>query len=151
VDQGDVQRNEKNPGARDLVRTGPQDWFGLGMAEAVRAALGVQPGSPTASEVGIPFITREDAATRAMRALRVALLTCPDAVARVDGDTISLAAPDEFTLGLATARAEVALRGEGLAAALTRAPAQTATDSSAQTLTSAGLLTSQPRMLIVFQ
>jgi hypothetical protein len=151
VDQGDVQRNEKNPGARDLVRTGPQDWFGLGMAEAVRAALGVRPGSATASEVGIPFITREDAATRAMRALRVALLTCPDAVARVDGDTISLVARDDFTLGVATARAEVALRGEGLTADLTRVRAHTATDSSAPTLSAAELLTSQPHVLIVFQ
>jgi coenzyme F420-0:L-glutamate ligase/coenzyme F420-1:gamma-L-glutamate ligase len=151
VRKSDVQENETNRGARDLVRTGPQDWFGFGMAEAVRAALGVQPGSATASEVGIPFITREDAATRAMRALRVALLTCPDAVARVDGDTISLVARDDFTLGVATARAEVALRGEGLAADLTRVRAHTATDASAPTLSAAEPLTSQPHVLIVFQ
>ena len=144
------QKTETNRGARDLVRTGPQDWFGYGMVEAVRAALGVEPGSATASEVGIPFITREDAATRAGRALRVALLTCPDAVAQVDGDTISLVAPDDFTLGVAATRAEVALRGEGLTTTLTRyLPAPT--DSSAPTLSAAELLTSQPHVLIVFQ
>ena len=141
---------ESASGAKDLVRTGPQDWFGYGMAEAVRAALGVQPGSATASEVGIPFIGPEDATTRCMRALRVALLTCPDAVAEVDGNTITLLAPDDFTLGVAATRAEVALLGEGLAAALTRVPAQTAAHSSAPTL-STELLTSQPRVLIVFQ
>jgi len=151
VPGSDVQKTETNRGARDLVRTGPQDWFGYGMVEAVRAALGVQPGSARAFEVGIPFITREDAATRAGRALRVALLTCPEAVARVDGNTISLVAPDEFTLGVATARAEVALRGEGLTADLTRVRAHTATDSSAPTLSAAELLTSQPHVLIVFQ
>ena len=129
--------------ARSLVRTGPQDWFGYGMVEAVRAALGVEPGSATAAEVGIPFIIREDAATRARRALRVALLTCPDAVCTVDGDTVSLAAPDDFALGVAAARAQVALRGEGLATTLTRVPAPT--------LETADLLTTHPSVLIVFQ
>jgi coenzyme F420-0:L-glutamate ligase / coenzyme F420-1:gamma-L-glutamate ligase len=139
------------PGARDLIRTGPQDWFGYGMVEAVRAALGVEPGSETAATVGIPSITGEDAATRAVRALRVALLTCPDAVGEVNGDTICLVAPDDFTLGVAATRTEVALRGEGLIPTVTRALAQTANRSSAQTLPAPELLTSQPRVLIVFQ
>jgi len=72
------------------------------------------------------------------------------AVAEVDCNTITLLAPDDFTLGVAATRAEVALLGEGLAAALTRVPAQTAAHSSAPTL-STELLTSQPRVLIVFQ
>jgi hypothetical protein len=78
-----------------------------------------------------------------MRARRVALLTCPDAVGAVEGDTISLIAPDDFTLGVAATRAEVALRGEGLTTALTRLPAQT--------LETDDLLTTHPSVLIVFQ
>jgi coenzyme F420-0:L-glutamate ligase/coenzyme F420-1:gamma-L-glutamate ligase len=130
-------------GARGLVRTGPADWFGYGRVEAVRAALGVEPGSAEASEVGIPFIDPEDATTRATRALRVALLTCPDAIGEVDSDTISLVAPDDFTLGVAATRAEVALRGEGLTTALTRSPGQT--------MTVDGSLTSHPSVLIAFE
>jgi coenzyme F420-0:L-glutamate ligase/coenzyme F420-1:gamma-L-glutamate ligase len=138
-----VQDTDATSGARSLVRTGAQDWFGYGMVEAVRAALGVEPGSATASEVGIPFITPEDTATRAMRALRVALLTCPEVAAKVDGDAVVLEAPDDFTLGVASTRTEVALHGEGLTTTLTRAPAPTmAVDE---------LLTSRPSVLIVFQ
>ena len=138
-----VRDGESTSGARRLVRTGPQDWFGYGMVEAVRAALGVEPGSATASEVGIPFIAPEHVATRARRALRVALLTCPNAIGQIDADTISLVAPDSFTLGVVATRAEVALRGEGLTTTLTRSPAPS--------LTVNGLLTSQPGALIVFQ
>jgi coenzyme F420-0:L-glutamate ligase / coenzyme F420-1:gamma-L-glutamate ligase len=105
-------------GARGLVRTGPEDWFGLGRAEAVRAALGVEPGSPTASEVGIPAIGPEPVATRAGRALRVALVACSGVSGEVDGSTIRLAAADGFALGVAATRAEVALRGEGLTGTL---------------------------------
>jgi coenzyme F420-0:L-glutamate ligase/coenzyme F420-1:gamma-L-glutamate ligase len=111
---------EKASGAEDIVRTGPQDWFGYGMAEAVRAALGVEPGSATAWEVGIPLVTAESTTTRATRALRVALLTCPEVVGKVDEDSITLLASDEFTLGVASTRTEVALRGEGLTAFLCR-------------------------------
>jgi len=138
-----VRGAESTSGARSLVRTGPQDWFGYGMAEAVRAALGVQPGSAAASEVGLPFITPEPVATRARRALRVALLTCPNAVGEIVKDTLVLVAPDNFTLGVVATRAEVALRGEGLTAALTRSPPPT--------LTVDGLLTSEPSAFIVFQ
>jgi coenzyme F420-0:L-glutamate ligase/coenzyme F420-1:gamma-L-glutamate ligase len=130
-------------GAKGLVRTGPQDWFGYGMLEAVRAALGVVPGSATATEVGIPLIVREDATTRAMRALRVALLTCPDAVGKVDADTITLLAPDDFTLGVASTRTEVALHGEGLSASLSRSPAPS--------LTTDEILTGRPSALIAFR
>ena len=108
------------PGARDLVRTGPGDWFSLGQAEAVRAALGVDPGSVEASAVGMSSMNVETVADKAGRALRVALLTCPEASAHVDGDTIRLVAVDDFMLGVAATRAEVALRGEGLTTTLTR-------------------------------
>lgn len=134
-------------GARDLIRTGAQDWFGFGMVEAVRAALGVEPGSAAAAEVGVPFIVGEDTATRARRAVRVALLTCPHASARIDGQTIVLAAPDDFTLGVATTRAEVALHGERLTTTMTRTPfVPTAPDPGTD-----DLLTTQPAVLIVFQ
>ena len=115
-----VHDRESDTGARDLVRTGPGDWFSLGQAEAVRAALGVTPGSAVAAAVGIPSMNAETVAAKASRALRVALLACPDATGHVDGDTILLTAPDDFTLGVAATRAEVALRGEGLTATLTR-------------------------------
>jgi coenzyme F420-0:L-glutamate ligase/coenzyme F420-1:gamma-L-glutamate ligase len=117
-----VQDGGPTCGARDLVRTGPGDWFGYGMVEAVRAALGVEPGSATASAVGIPSSLPEDVATRAGRALRVALLTCPAASGDVDGETVRLQADDDFALGVAATRAEVALRGEGLVTTLTHVP-----------------------------
>lgn len=101
-------------GARRLVRTGPDDWFAYGSHEAVRAALGVEPGSAEASAVGIRPIGTETVADKASRALRVALLTCPDVSGQLDGDAIRLVSADDFALGVAVARTEVALRGEGL-------------------------------------
>jgi hypothetical protein len=62
----------------------------------------------------------EDLGTRASRALRVALLTCPGVSGHIDGDAIRLLAADDFTLGVAATRAEFALRGEGLITTLTR-------------------------------
>jgi len=104
-------------GARDLVRTGPGDWFALGAVEAVRAALGVEPGSAEATAVGIPSMSPEPVATKATRALRVALLTCPGVSGELNGDTIRLVADDDFALGVAAARTQAALHGEGLTAA----------------------------------
>jgi hypothetical protein len=83
----------------------------------------VQPGSASASEIGIPSVEPETVATRAGRALRVALLTCPEASAHLDRDAVQLVAADDFTLGVAATRVEVALRGEGLTAIVTRLPA----------------------------
>jgi coenzyme F420-0:L-glutamate ligase/coenzyme F420-1:gamma-L-glutamate ligase len=137
-----VREGESMPDARSLVRTGPGDWFGYGMVEAVRAALGVEPGSATATQVGIPFIAPEQVATRAGRALRIALLTCPSASGEVGTDTISLVAPDDYTLGVVATRAEVALRGEGLTATVSRLPAPT--------LAANEPVTSHPRVLIGF-
>jgi coenzyme F420-0:L-glutamate ligase/coenzyme F420-1:gamma-L-glutamate ligase len=143
----DDQAGPSIPGARELIRTGAQDWFGYGMVEAVRAALGVEPGSATASEVGIPYILSEDVATRAGRAIRIALLSCPGATAEIDGATITLTAPDDFTLGAVATRAEVALHGEGLATDLSRIPARQPPPEVAGD----GLLTDGPTILIVFQ
>jgi len=134
-------------GARALVRTGPQDWFGYGRVEAVRAALGIEPGSASAAEVGIPFIFTEDVASRADRAIRVALLSCPGVSARIDAGTISLTATDDFTLGVATTRAEVALRGEGLTTTMTRPPAL----QQSPTLSTDEPLTVHTSVLIVLQ
>jgi coenzyme F420-0:L-glutamate ligase/coenzyme F420-1:gamma-L-glutamate ligase len=138
-----VREGESPSGARRVVRTGPHDWFGFGMVEAVRAALGVEPGSAAASEAGIPFILSEDIATRAGRALRVALFTCPEASTEVDGDTITLVAPDDFTLGVAATRAVVALHGEGLTTILTRAQASIPPQADG--------LTPSSKVFIVFQ
>ena len=125
---GHFARDSPSPspsGARDLVRTGPEDWFGLGQAEAVRAALGVEPGSTEATVVGIPSIAGETLADKANRALRVALLSCPEASGHLDGDTIHLVAADDFGLGVVATRAQVALHGEGLTTTLTRSPSPT--------------------------
>ena len=139
--------SDSRTGARALVRTGPQDWFGYGKAEAVRAALGIEPGSASAAEVGIPFIFAEDVADRAARAMRVALLSCPGASATIDGRTISVTATDDFALGVAATRAEVALRGEGLTTTMTR----TAPPPQSPDPTTDELLTVPARVLIVLQ
>ena len=123
-----VDDRESTSGARDLVRTGSGDWFSLGQAEAVRAVLGVTPGSAEATAVGIPSIDRETVADKASRALRVALLACPGVSGHVDSDVVKLVAADDFALGVAATRVEVALRGEGLTTTLTRLPAPTLAD-----------------------
>lgn len=110
-----VGEREFTASARDLIRTGPGDWFAYGSAEAVRAALGVEPGSAAAAGVGMASVEPEAIAERAGRALRVALLTCPGASGRIEGDTIQLEADTEFVLGVVATRAQVALHGEGLA------------------------------------
>ncbi len=148
VHDGEPTSDATTTGARDLVRTGPGDWFSLGQAEAVRAALGVMPGSAEAAAVGIQSMNAEAVADRASRALRVALLACPDASGQVDGDTIRLRAPDDFTLGVVATRAEVALHGEGLATTLTRTPSSMPIPTAAPAENG---LTPHPRVFIVFQ
>jgi coenzyme F420-0:L-glutamate ligase/coenzyme F420-1:gamma-L-glutamate ligase len=152
-----VCEGESADGAKDLIRTGPGDWFGYGMVEAVRAALGVEPGSAAAAEVGIPSIFPEDIATRAGRALRTALLTCPGVCGHVDGDTLRLEAADDYILGVAAARAEVALHGEGLTTTHPthpthpRAPAVPPTPTSSRAAAPDDGLTTAHTVLIVFQ
>ena len=70
--------SEDGAGAAALVRTGREDWFGYGHAEAVRASLGVEPGSPAADECGIAAVHPEPVGDRIGRAVRVALHDLPD-------------------------------------------------------------------------
>ncbi|MDF2146448.1 coenzyme F420-0:L-glutamate ligase [Knoellia sp. p5-6-4] len=109
-------------GAAVLVRTGREDWFDYGRAEAVRASLGVEPGTPAAAHCGIPAVHPEPVADRVSRAVRVALHDLPDVGVDVGSSDVRVSAGEPFTLGRAVARLEVALWGEGLSAELTSPP-----------------------------
>ncbi len=103
----------RHPRGRDLVRTGPYDWFGMGRAESVRAALGVLPGSPASLEVGVaPTEPGDDGALS--RAVRVAMRGCDEVTADVGAGQVTLGAPSPYELGRFVARLEVALWGEWL-------------------------------------
>lgn len=131
----DASSRQVRSDAGDLVRTGPADWFSLGRVEAVRSALGVQPGTAAALDLGIPSVAPEAVETRLDRACRLALT--PDAVgdvplghprarmaahpvrlADVHYDVIqwgvSLSGSDDLTLGVAAGRLLVALEAEDL-------------------------------------
>lgn len=102
------------PGARSLVRTGPGDWFGLGRAEAVRAALGAAPGTGAATDIGIPSVRPEDDDLRGARAVRLALLAQAPGVS-VTGSAregYAVRSADPVLAGRVAARLEVALAGE---------------------------------------
>ena len=71
-------------GARTLVRTGPGDWFALGHAEAVRAALGVAPGTTAAEETGIASTAPEPLGDLVARVVALALVEVPDGSADVE-------------------------------------------------------------------
>lgn len=111
--------------ARELVRSGPTDWFAMGRAEAVRDALGVPAGSALSERVGIESVAPESLLDRVDRAVRVALLGLPevcgargiDVEITPSGDQITLVAPDALTLGRVWARTDVALAGERLRSA----------------------------------
>ncbi|MFL6152152.1 MAG: coenzyme F420-0:L-glutamate ligase [Ornithinibacter sp.] len=116
-----------SPGARALVRVGPGDWFALGHAEALRAALGVPAGSALSQEVGIrPVQPGEPLGPRVGRVVALALLDVPHGSADVgvdeaDGSAeVTLAAPDGYDLGRLVVRAQVAAASEGLTARLVR-------------------------------
>jgi coenzyme F420-0:L-glutamate ligase/coenzyme F420-1:gamma-L-glutamate ligase len=103
----------RHPRGRDLVRTGPYDWFGMGRAESVRAALGVAPGSAASLEVGVaPAEPGDDGALS--RAVRVAMRGCDEVTADVGAGQVTLGAPSPYELGRFVARLEVALWGEWL-------------------------------------
>ncbi|WP_256792695.1 coenzyme F420-0:L-glutamate ligase [Terrabacter sp. Ter38] len=107
---------ESHPRGRDLVRTGPGDWFGYGRVEAVRAALGIEPGSPEAVDVGIAPAgtdTRLDAVSRAVRA---ALHGVESGTADVGRLSVTLGADSPYELGQLVARLRAALWCEWLAA-----------------------------------
>ena len=115
-------------GAAQLVRTGPGDWFAMGHVEAVRAALGVRPGSPESEQVGIRAVGGETFGDVVGRVVAVTLLHDEDAsvdLQVVEGGQpptsgtasaeVTLGAGDDFALGRLAQRLEVAAAGEGLA------------------------------------
>ncbi len=119
-------------GARGLVRRGPQDWFAMGRAEAVRAALGIAPGSPASERVGIESVQPETLDARAGRAARVALSQGDPATIEplmdaitADGIRMRITADDPVVLGRVWARLEVALAGERLTSHLADRDART--------------------------
>lgn len=105
--------------AQDLVRSGPDDWFALGRAEAVRDALGVIAGSEASVRAGIESVHPEPLVDRVRRAIAVA---SEDAYARpvrwqtTDGSRVVGSSTDPVRLGRAWGRLEVALAGERLRA-----------------------------------
>ncbi len=109
-------------GARGLVRTGRDDWFAYGRAEAVRAALGAEPGSTTSEAVGIaPVSLAETLAERIDRAVRLAVLDTPG-IRIESGPTpteLTVRSPDAFRAGRVLARLDVALWSEWLTATVT--------------------------------
>lgn len=127
-------------GAAALVRQGATDWFATGHVEAVRAALGVPPGTPDAVDVGLRSTAPEGTVIRLQRACRLALRDglgqIPDdhprahlagarpalAGARLDIVQYGIVAeaPDEFTLGVVVGRLLPALAAEDVPAAYAR-------------------------------
>lgn len=111
-------RTDRGPGARALIRTGREDWFDYGRAEAVRAALGLEPGSAGAEQLGIPSVAPEPVADRLGRAVAVTLLGAPDVGIDVGGSVVHLSSPTAYQLGIAASRLQLALWGEGLTTVL---------------------------------
>lgn len=111
-----VQAPQDGFPARDLVRSGPGDWFALGRAEAVRDALGVPAGSELSEQVGIESVLPEPLVERVARAVRVALSADDEVGVDLDasGESVTLTAGDPLALGRVWARMEVALAGERL-------------------------------------
>jgi coenzyme F420-0:L-glutamate ligase/coenzyme F420-1:gamma-L-glutamate ligase len=104
----------KAPGARDLVRTGPQDWFGHGRLEAVRAALGVEPGTELSQRVGVASVLPEPRSQTVARAVRLALLEDEEATADVGEHSVTLGSDSPYALGLLVSRLRTALWCEAL-------------------------------------
>ncbi len=100
-------------GARALVRTGPGDWFALGPAEAVRAALGVAPGSAVSDRIGVMDVAPEPVTVRIGRAVAVALHDLESVGVDIGPEHVVVTGPDPVDVGLAAARVAVALWGEG--------------------------------------
>jgi coenzyme F420-0:L-glutamate ligase/coenzyme F420-1:gamma-L-glutamate ligase len=107
-------------GAGGLVRIGPGDWFHTGPVEAVRAALGVEPGSAESEALGIRSVGGlEDVGERARRVLALALhglgpdvtgtVTCAAVTA-----SIELEASSAYLLGRVVERVRVAAASEDL-------------------------------------
>ncbi|YAL84724.1 hypothetical protein ACMYYO_11400 [Dermacoccaceae bacterium W4C1] len=108
--------------ARDLVRSGPEDWFALGRAEAVRDALGIAPGSADSERVGIESVHPEPLLDRITRAVAVALHDglSPDVALDVGPSGVEVSGSDGYQVGRVTARLEAALICERLHFATSR-------------------------------
>jgi coenzyme F420-0:L-glutamate ligase/coenzyme F420-1:gamma-L-glutamate ligase len=133
----DLVTQDDGPGAAALLRVGGSDWFALGHVEAVRAALGVPPGTE-----GVPLqpMYPGDAGERLSRALAVAT-AAPDELGRLPSLTTQVTAQsprsahltvvpavagdgplrsaEAMALGAFTQRLLVAAWAEGLAATCT--------------------------------
>ncbi len=103
-------------GGRSLVRTGPSDWFAMGRVEAVRAALGIEPGSADSDRVGLVPAGPTTQQAAVGRAVRVALHGHEAASADVGADSVTLSAETAYELGVVTARLQTALWCEFLTA-----------------------------------
>jgi len=124
--------HEYPSGAAQLVRTGPDDWFAMGHVEAVRAALGVAPGSTDSEAVGIRSVVAETFADRVSRVVALTLFADEDASVDLEvtagtahsgaAAVVTLGAADDFALGRLAQRLEVAAASEDLVAVLTGAP-----------------------------
>ncbi|MGV1007392.1 MAG: coenzyme F420-0:L-glutamate ligase [Dermatophilaceae bacterium] len=100
------------PGAGSLVRPRDADWFALGAQEAVRAALGVPPGSAAAQRVGIRGAGPETRREQVRRAVGVALATGLDAAVDAGPGRVEVSGPDPVVVGMVAARLLTALAGE---------------------------------------
>lgn len=126
-------------GARGLVRTGAGDWFALGHVEALRAALGVAPGSADSEFVGIRSVGAEPFSARVSRVVALTLFADEDASVdlEISGEvedegentaygevvaSVTLGAADDFALGRLVQRLEVAAASEDLTVTLTGSP-----------------------------
>lgn len=118
---------ERGAGARALIRVGREDWFDYGRAEAVRAALGVEPGSTGAELLGIASVAPEPASTRIERAVAVACADLPFGSGALTGQqgVVEVAAGTAFQAGVVAARLRVALWGEGFDSVFDGEPSKT--------------------------
>lgn len=105
---------EAHPRGRDLVRTGPDDWFGYGRVEAVRAALGIEPGSALAEQVGIAPAAGGPRLEAVARATRAALHGVESGTADIGHVSVTLGAAGPYELGVLMARLCTALWCEWL-------------------------------------
>ena len=97
-----------------MVRTGRSDWFAYGHVEAVRAALGVEPGSALSERIGIRNVEPEPRSERMGRAVAVAVHDLHSVGVDVGVDEVSVTGPDVLERGMAAARICVALFSEDL-------------------------------------
>jgi coenzyme F420-0:L-glutamate ligase / coenzyme F420-1:gamma-L-glutamate ligase len=112
--RGDADGGPDDVGAARLVRTGAGDWFAYGHVEAIRAALGVEPGTPLSQSIGIRSVEPESRPERMGRAVAVAVHDLDSVGVDVGPDEILVTGPDLVERGMAAARICVALFSEGL-------------------------------------